>query len=126
MLPVTMLTGPGLPEEAFALDITNFFNQKPESNSVSIRKVDLNRSMETIEFMQVLASKQDELLVSAIKIIGGIEVGQGDGEESSAWNTVQKSVSKDYANIVEFCQAGLDKIIEDYPMEETDANNKSN
>jgi hypothetical protein len=119
-----MLAGPGLPDEAFSLDISNFFNQKPESDSVSIKKVDLNRSMETIQFMQELASKQDELLVSVIKIIGGIEVGQGEGG-SPAWDTVKTSVSKDYSNIVEFCQAGLNKLAEDYPVEETNGSSET-
>ena len=72
-----------------------------------------------IDFLQQLASKQDELLVSVLKIIDSIEVDQSkDG--SPAWTTVKKSVAKDYANIVAFCQAGLDKIIADYPEEETD------
>ena len=119
MISSTMLMGPGLPEEAFALELTNFFNQKPESDTVSIKKVDLNRSMETIEFMQELAGKQDKLLVSIIKIIGAIEVGQEEGG-SPAWTTVQKGVSQDYANIVAFCQAGLDKIITDNPIEEVE------
>ena len=121
MLPGTMLSGPGLPEEAFAFDVSNFFGQVPEVNTVPMKKVDLARSSATLIFMQELASKQDELLVAMMKVIESIEVGQGEGKGSSAWTTVQTSVTRDYNNILEFCQAGLDKLLTDYPVEETDA-----
>ena len=116
MLPITMLIGPGIPEEAFAFDVPNLFNQAPETDAVPTKKIDLNRSIDTITFMQELASKQDELLVSMIKIFGSIEVGQS-GDGSPAWTTVQESVQRDYDNIVAFCQAGLNKLLEDYPVE---------
>lgn len=126
MLPITMLSGPGLPEEAFALDISNFFNQKPDGPEIiPVKVIDMERFQATIDFLQELSTKQDELLVSIIKIINSIEVGQGKGG-SPAWDTVKKSISKDYDNTVEFCKAGLDKIFTDYPIEEeTDGDNKS-
>ena len=117
-IPKTMLIGPGLPEEAFALEVSNFFNQVPETDTVPMKKIDLARSAATITFMQELASKQDELLVSAIKMINAIKVEEViDGAGAPAWPAVQESVARDYGNIVEFCQAGLDKLLEDYPME---------
>lgn len=121
MLPVSMLQGPGIPEEAFAFELTNFFNQKPDADPaiIPVKKIDMARSRATIDFLQELSIKQDELLVSLIKIINEIEVGQG-GEGSPAWTTVQKSVQKDYDNTVHFCKAALDRIIAEYPMEETE------
>ena len=126
MLPITMLSGPGLPEEAFAFELTNFFNQKPDGpETESVKVVDLQRSRATIDFLTELSTKQDELLVSIIKIINDIEVGQGEGG-SPAWDTVKSSVNKDYDNTVLFCKAALDKIMVDYPIqEETDGNAKS-
>ncbi|MCK5613174.1 hypothetical protein KAR91_65475 [Candidatus Pacearchaeota archaeon] len=118
MLPVTMLIGPGIPEEAFAFELTNFFNQKPDGpETVPVKVVDMERSRATIDFLQELSTKQDELLVSIIKIIDGIEVGQGEGG-SPAWDTVKQSISKDYENTVLFCHAALNKIMTDYPVEE--------
>ena len=118
MLPITMLAGPGIPEEAFALELTNFFNQKPDGPEiVPTKAVDLERSRATIDFLQELSTKQDELLVSNIKIMNGIEVGQGEGG-SPAWDTVKQSINKDYDNTVLFCKAALDKIMTDYPVEE--------
>ena len=125
MLPVTMLSGPGIPEEAFAFELTNFFNQKPDGpETVPVKTIDMERSRATIDFLQELAAKQDMLLVSIIKIIHGIEVGQGEGG-SPAWDTVKQSVQKDYDNTVAFCQASLDKILIDYPIE-GEANGSSN
>ena len=119
MLPSTMLAGPGLPEEAFMFEVRDLYNQLPETEkeTVPMKKIDLERSVSTINFMQELAGKQDELLVSVIKIIHGIEVGQSKGG-SPAWDTVKESVSRDYDNIVAFCQAGLDKLTKDFPTEE--------
>ncbi len=124
MVPVTMLDGPGLPEEAFMFDVHNLYNQmpdKPEEQKMTttMKKADLNRSIDTINFMQALAAKQDELLVSVIKIIGAIDVKHSIDEGGApAWATVQEGVARDYENIVQFCQAGLSQILTDYPTEE--------
>ena len=88
-----------------------------------MKAMDRARSWATLIFLRELATKQDELLRAMMNLIGAIEVEQPLGKGFPAWTTVQENVARDYEKILQFCQAGLDLIIETYPMEETKDDN---